>query len=42
MHAIAVNEYGAVPALMEVPDPQPGPGQVLIKVGQRGSIRWIG
>jgi NADPH:quinone reductase-like Zn-dependent oxidoreductase len=36
MRAIAVNEYGAVPALMEVPDPQPGPGQVLIKVGAAG------
>jgi NADPH:quinone reductase len=32
VRVIAVNEYGAVPALMEVPDPQPGPGQVLIKV----------
>ena len=36
MRAIAVNEYGAAPALMEVPDPQPGPGQVLIKVGAAG------
>jgi NADPH2:quinone reductase len=36
MRAIAVNEYGAVPALMEVPDPQPGPGQVLIKVEAAG------
>jgi NADPH:quinone reductase-like Zn-dependent oxidoreductase len=32
MRVIAVNEYGAAPAVMEVPDPQPGPGQVLIKV----------
>src|SRR4029077_17963258 len=36
MRAIAVNEYGAVPALMEVPDPRPGPGQVLIKVEAAG------
>jgi NADPH:quinone reductase-like Zn-dependent oxidoreductase len=36
MRAIAVNEYGAVPARMEVPDPQPGPGQVLIKVEAAG------
>jgi NADPH:quinone reductase-like Zn-dependent oxidoreductase len=36
MRAIAVNEYGAVPALTEVPDPQPGPGQVLIKVEAAG------
>jgi hypothetical protein len=36
MRAIAVNEYGAMPALMEVPDPQPGPGQLLIKVEAAG------
>ncbi|HUE26832.1 MAG TPA: NADP-dependent oxidoreductase, partial [Solirubrobacteraceae bacterium] len=36
MRVIAVNEYGAEPALMDVPDPQPGPGQVLIKVGAAG------
>jgi NADPH:quinone reductase-like Zn-dependent oxidoreductase len=32
MHAITVNEYGAAPALTDVPDPQAGPGQVLIKI----------
>jgi NADPH:quinone reductase len=31
MHAIAVNEYGANPALVELPKPQPGPRQILIK-----------
>jgi NADPH2:quinone reductase len=36
MRVIAVNEYGAVPALMEVPDPQPGQGQILIKVEGAG------
>jgi NADPH2:quinone reductase len=36
MRVIAVSEYGAVPALMELPDPQPGPGQVLIKVEGAG------
>jgi NADPH2:quinone reductase len=36
MRAIAVNAYGAVPALVEVPDPQPGPGQLLIKVEAAG------
>jgi NADPH:quinone reductase-like Zn-dependent oxidoreductase len=36
MRAIAVNEYGAVAALIEAPDPQPGPGQVLIKVEAAG------
>jgi NADPH:quinone reductase-like Zn-dependent oxidoreductase len=36
MRAIAVSEYGAVPALIEVPDPKPGPGQVLIKVEAAG------
>jgi NADPH:quinone reductase-like Zn-dependent oxidoreductase len=34
MRAIAVNAYGAAPALMEVPDPTPGP--VLIKVQAAG------
>lgn len=36
MRAITVNEYGAAPALTEVPDPQPGPEQVLIKVEAAG------
>jgi NADPH2:quinone reductase len=36
MRAITVNEYGTAPALTEVPDPQPGPGQVLIKVEGAG------
>src|SRR6266513_4223742 len=36
MHAIAVNEYGANPALVELPKPQPGPRQVLIKVRAAG------
>ena len=36
MHAIAVNEYGAEPALVELPKPQPGPGQILIKVRTAG------
>ena len=36
MRAVAVSEYGASPALVEVPDPQPGPGQVLIKVRAAG------
>jgi NADPH2:quinone reductase len=36
VRAVAVSEYGASPALVEVPDPQPGPGQVLIKVRVAG------
>jgi NADPH:quinone reductase len=36
MHAITVNEYGAAPALTEVPDPHPGPGQILIRVEAAG------
>jgi NADPH:quinone reductase-like Zn-dependent oxidoreductase len=36
MRAITVSHYGAPPALTEVPDPQPGPGQVLIKVKAAG------
>jgi NADPH2:quinone reductase len=36
MRAIAVNQYGAPPALTQVPDPHPGPGQVLIKIKAAG------
>jgi len=36
MHAIAVNEYGATPALVELPKPQPGPHQILIKIRTAG------
>jgi NADPH:quinone reductase-like Zn-dependent oxidoreductase len=32
MRAVTVNEYGGTPGLTEVPTPQPGPGQVLIKL----------
>ena len=36
MQAIAVNEYGANPALVELPKPEPGPRQILIKVQTAG------
>jgi NADPH:quinone reductase-like Zn-dependent oxidoreductase len=36
MRAITVTEYGAAPALTEVPDPQPGPAQILIKIEAAG------
>jgi len=36
MRAITVTEYGAPPALTEVPDPQLGQGQVLIKIEAAG------
>lgn len=36
MHAVAVNAYGAPPTLMELPDPKPGPGQILIKIRAAG------
>jgi NADPH2:quinone reductase len=36
MRAISVNEYGAAPALTDVPDPRPQQGQVLIKVEAAG------
>ncbi|WP_433333701.1 NADP-dependent oxidoreductase [Spirillospora sp. CA-294931] len=32
MRAIAVSEFGAVPALMDLPRPLPGPGELLVKV----------
>ena len=36
MRAITVDEYGAAPALTEVPDPRPEAGQVLIKIEAAG------
>ena len=36
MRAITVNEYGAAPALTEVPDPHPGPRQIRIKIEAAG------
>jgi NADPH2:quinone reductase len=36
MRAVVVNEYGGPPAIAEVPTPQPGPGQVLIKLRAAG------
>jgi NADPH:quinone reductase-like Zn-dependent oxidoreductase len=36
MRAIAVSKYGAKPTVMDLPDPRPAPGQVLIKVGAAG------
>jgi NADPH2:quinone reductase len=36
MQAIAVNEYGAEPRVMELPKPAPGPRQILIKIRAAG------
>jgi NADPH2:quinone reductase len=36
MRAVTVSEYGGAPALTDIPDPQPGPGQVLIKIHAAG------
>ena len=36
MQAIAVNEYGAEPRIMELPKPKPGPGQILIEIWAAG------
>ncbi len=32
MRAIAITDFGAAPALIEVPDPKPAPGEVLVRV----------
>src|SRR5262245_7430806 len=36
MRAVTVSEYGGTPVVAEVPTPQPGPGQVLIKMRAAG------
>lgn len=36
MRAVAINDYGEAPSLMELPDPRPEPGQVLIKIEAAG------
>ena len=36
MRAITVTEYGATPAVAEMPTPEPGPGQVLLKLRAAG------
>ena len=36
MRAITVTEYGATPALAEMPTPEPGEGQVLLKLRAAG------
>lgn len=36
MLAVTITEFGATPALVEIPAPEPGPGQVLIKLAAAG------
>ncbi len=36
MRAITVTEYGATPAMAEIPTPEPGPGQILLKLRAAG------
>ena len=36
MRAVTVSEYGGAPALTDMPDPHPGPGEVLIKIQAAG------
>jgi len=36
MRAVMVTEYGATPAVAEIPTPEPGPGQVLINLRAAG------
>lgn len=37
MKALQYREVGAAPEVVTVPDPQPGPGQVLLKVTAAGA-----
>lgn len=36
MQAVAVTEYGLEPTVVELPKPEPGPGQVLIRIRAAG------
>jgi NADPH:quinone reductase-like Zn-dependent oxidoreductase len=36
MHAVAVTDFGAVPELMEVPVPEPGPGEIVLRIHAAG------
>ncbi|MEV4255141.1 NADP-dependent oxidoreductase [Spirillospora sp. NPDC049652] len=36
MRAIAVSEYGATPSLMDLDRPEPGPGEILVKLVAAG------
>ena len=36
MRAVTVTEYGATPGVAEIPTPEPGQGQVLIKLRAAG------
>src|SRR6201993_4542629 len=36
MLAVTVTEYGATPAVADIPTPEPGPGQLLIKLRAAG------
>ena len=36
MRAVVVNRYGEAPVVAEIPKPQAGPGQVLIKLRAAG------
>ncbi|WP_019629288.1 NADP-dependent oxidoreductase [Actinomadura atramentaria] len=36
MRAIAVSEYGATPSAVELPRPEPGPGEILVKLVAAG------
>jgi NADPH:quinone reductase-like Zn-dependent oxidoreductase len=36
MHAITVTEYGSAPAMVELPTPEPGRGQILLKMRAAG------
>ncbi|MFD9813287.1 NADP-dependent oxidoreductase [Streptomyces sp. NPDC059080] len=42
MRAVAVSAFGAEPQLMELPQPEPGPGEVLVRLSAAGvnPIDW--
>ena len=41
MHALRLNQWKHDPTIEEIPQPEPGPGQVLVKIGVAGACQLV-